>query len=425
MSDELGAAGFDVQSEISRDADGVVLAATQSGLGRTVAIRVLFVDDSDPSVHARFEWALDVYDTLRAPCLPSLLAAGRSEQGLWAAFLPARQAHPVEALDLLHAAGLAHGALDGVVLRHAGLGGLTGSIDAAIADDRVQLAHLVDQRKRQVRVRWLAAVGVALLLAAVLTIHLTPGHDRRVGCEGKPAPSVRGCTLARSDVVSTDGLIRRWSVTGADGWVALQVIRPVGERWRTVQESQSEWAAGGEREAFTTSLQVRRGDVLGLSVDEGATVSLVPRAGSTTLRWLGTLRYVPRSPGRAFSGAVQFDAVIEPGRRRPEPEHVAGVQAERAPAGRVVASRGATQLGRPAQRVDLVVADGRVFVDLVRGDRTRLMRMVVPLADSGGTGSLRPYIGRADGIEVQWRNPDGDLVRHRYVVRSTGLVFVD
>ena len=53
------------------------------------------------------------------------------------------------------------------------------------------------------------------------------------------------------------------------------------------------------------------------------------------------------------------------------------------------------------------------------------MRMVVPLADSGGTGSLRPYIGRADGIEVQWRNPDGDLVRHRYVVRSTGLVFVD
>lgn len=482
---------FTVRRVLSRDREGVVCEAMQAGLDRTVVLRVLSSASGDPAAAVRLSACLARLTALDHPSLPRLLVAGDSVQGPYAAFrMPAGRAltrpgldgrarrdalrQLGEALESLHGDGLAHGGLDGDALRvdatgkavllHAGT--VIGDRERAIDDDRAAFARL--EREASLlsrsgparRARWALAAVAALAVAAAAVLLFAGGGERQrpvpaplpgtiaigsalgssnrtVGCDGRaPKPQSPPCTLAQSGrpgsglAMPRDGVIRAWTVRGASGELAVQVIRRLRSGWRSVHKSQIQSVPDLGVHRFGTDLPVRAGDHVALEVLLGSGVGIADRGTVRPLRWPGTaLGWHPMAPDPAalpaLAGELLLRAELAPGAHRREPESQTGGEAAGAPSGEVAAEREMPLAEGGTRLVRVVRLGRRLVVDVFRGSSRRVARMAVPDAQPDGSLERLEDRERTEALALEWRNPDGTLIRHAYLVRADSLVFVD
>ena len=356
-TDERRVAGFELESVLGQGPRGTVYVATQTGLGRRVALKLYPPSSEGGGRHDFGGWP-------EHAGVARLHAAGTSEHGSFtasqlapggslAARLAAGDIAREEALALcdeaaatLAAAGVAHGALGpGNVLIDAGGRALLcdfgmAGVDASVAADRRALAELrarcerlpprVARRPRRPRrAAVFAFVAVAVVVAGaafaatagddrpraariaappplpgteVLGSTLAGGAATTLGCDGRaPNGSAPACTIVpvardgRPLTLRAGGVIRRWTVGGARGEMHLQVIREVRPgAYVVVASAQPERVTGTAAPAFATDLAVRRGDVVALALRPGAGVGIARGAGAaTSWRFDGMLNYHP------------------------------------------------------------------------------------------------------------------------------------
>src|SRR5215208_3542637 len=245
-----------------------------------------------------------------------------------------------------------------------------------------------------------------------------------VDCEGKPpSGGSLSCSLAqlrlagRGVVADRDGVIRRWVVRGADGELALQVIRRRDRRFDAVGRSLFERVPDEGPHAFAANLPVRAGDLVGLEIAPGAAVGVREAVSDAeTARWFGpltsSLRPAESGAGTGFDYELLLRVDFAPGARWVVPGWLKGRTAETAPPGRELAE---VELSRAARRrVALVNFDDRIVLDLFERER-RVARVPVEGADAGG-GSPELSELRRPMVRVQWRNPDGGAISHDYEI---------
>jgi hypothetical protein len=127
----------------------------------------------------------------------------------------------------------------------------------------------------------------------------------------------------------------------------------------------------------------------------------------------------------ALAGELLLRAELAPGAHRREPESQTGRDAAGAPSGEVAAER-EMPLAEGGTRLVRVVRLGRkLVVDVFRGSSQRVARMAVPEARPEGSLERLEDRERTEALALEWRNPDGALIRHGYLVRANSLVFVD
>jgi hypothetical protein len=349
------------------------------------------------------------------------------------------------ALAAAHRAGLVHGAVsaNNVLIDAAGNGHLADlglGRDGSIEEDLAQLTALRARaedgaagqgRRRSVAVTLAigaAAAGVVAALALGGEGASTPG-EASVGCEPRPGPNAPLCTLiqgrvsAGRAVATSSGVIRGWSVRGASGEMALQVIgRRRGEAFLRAFSQPERVPASGEGD-FETNLRVVRGDLFGVVLAPGATIGVRDgEAGSSIVRWDGAPPRLPQEmDGRLIEGRLLLGVDMLAG-VPPALGELTGRRAAGAPPGEVL---GATSLETPTggtASIDVVRVGERIHIDLRRGG-TRRVRLVVPDAEPDGTLiELDPECGFARGFCFRWTNMDGlPPILHAYRVRESAL----
>jgi hypothetical protein len=275
--------------------------------------------------------------------------------------------------------------------------------------------------------------------AALLGSRLDGPQPLTLGCDGAaPSGSAPLCTLVqlrrdgRPVRFAADGVVRRWTVRGASGDMALHIARPSARgRYVLAARSQTERVTGPTAQSFATDIAVRRGDLAGIELGPGAGVGVTRDArGAAALRFLGALHFAPpRQPApptaTGLDGALELRVEYLPGTRpRPVPTLTGGA-ARDAPTGRLI-STGEIELrdGR-VRTLDLVALPGSVVLDLLRG-RTRLQRIEVAGADPRGRLiSFERFSRLAIGPIVMWRNPGGREIVHDYRATGDGLEPID
>lgn len=401
-----------------------------------------------------------------------------------------------EALDAAHAAGLVHGQLTSaaVLLDESGRALLdrfgVAATQRSVAADRRAFAALVRThlgggvpeaegfsareivaatRARERRpVRLVAALAAAVASLGVVATLVVAGDDtpdvtlrpappiaagtsplgstlfagtaRPVDCTGRP-PSLNSpaCTIvqtrlgSRSVAVAADGVIRRWAVRGAQGTLALQVVRRRADgRYAEVRRSQYERPPDAGPHAFEAAVPVRRGDRLGIELTPGAGLGVRRARAAGALRWLGPLEIIraPRAPSqilRTAAGELLLRVDVARGARLRRPSGaLSGERARAAPAGQELDAGYVALQGRAANRVVLVRLPGRLVVDLVRGGR-RLARIPVPDADPRGVLlDLEAGFVSDRLVRVRWVNPGGGPhVIHDYELTEDGLRMIN
>ncbi len=129
-----------------------------------------------------------------------------------------------------------------------------------------------------------------------------PDHQKWT-CQGEPNPTAP-CTLAQTELaegptaLTSDGKVVKWRVVGAKGSIALVVLRPGGgKKYVRAASSGEQTVPDTELHSFATDLEVRKGDLLGLQLAQGAHVA-APYVGETLaqVRWLPILGTRPAAP---------------------------------------------------------------------------------------------------------------------------------
>ena len=297
------------------------------------------------------------------------------------------------------------------------------------------------------RRRWLAAAAAGCLaaIAALVAVVAGSGDELQgappilsgaqaigsplagsavssVDCSGRPpGGGSLPCTVAqtqlgnRSLVAPRDGVIRRWTVRGARGELALQVLRRRGRRFDSIARSTNESVPDEGVHAFPANLPIRTGDLVALEVAPGTAVGVRRDApGAVTARWFGPLnisvRPVERGPRSGFDHELLLRVEYLPGAEWEVPGRLTGAAAATAPAGRELTRLELSRGGR--RRVTVVNVGGRVAIDLFTGSR-RLARVPVEGADPrGGPPVLSEH--RRPVVRLRWSNPDGQAIRHEY-----------
>ena len=115
-----------------------------------------------------------------------------------------------------------------------------------------------------------------------------PRRQPRAGARS-PARSFRRKRPGAQLIAPADGTIVAWSVRGARGELALDVIRPGGDD--TIRVSRSQWETAGNvaPHRFRTDLPVERGDQIGVQMGPGARIGVRDSDDATTQRWLRAL----------------------------------------------------------------------------------------------------------------------------------------
>jgi len=264
--------------------------------------------------------------------------------------------------------------------------------------------------------------------------------DDAVGCRGgEAAKGPETCSIVQFGldgaqlVAPADGRITGWSVRGASGEVALDVIRPRGDD--TVRIARSQWESAGNAAPFhfPTSLPVERGDQIGIELGPGSTVGVRSAGGATTQRWFdpagGAYGAPDRGPGTGLDSELLLRADFVAGAEGETPRSLSGPAAERAPDGQV-RERVEVEISKPPATapVELVEVGGRVALDLYRGER-RIQRVFVPGLLPGGLPiSLDTFVYEGDDhseVDVSWVNPNsGRMVFHFFTVSENLLTFV-
>ena len=226
---------------------------------------------------------------------------------------------------------------------------------------------------------------------------------------------------------SRAGVVRRWTVRGARGDLALEVLRPHGRAYITAARTPYVTISDGGVHTQTANLPVEPGDLVGLEVTPGAAVGVRRGAsGARTVRWFGPLVYDVRRPergdGTGFDHELLLRVEYEPGATWRIDGELRGRAALSAPAGEVV-RRFVVAHG---QALSVARVAGRVAVDLVNDGR-RVVRVTLTDADTAGTpGTIEVRRVRLNLpiVRVNWQNSD-ELVSHEYVVSKESLSLLD
>ncbi len=263
---------------------------------------------------------------------------------------------------------------------------------------------------------------------------------RSVDCRGQaPSPRSPSCALVQSElpgkkvIAPADGTIVGWSVRGARGELALDVIRPRGKDTTRVGRSQWESAGNPGPHRFETRLPVEAGDQIGIEMTRGASIGVSDADGAATQRWLepkgGAFGAPQRGEGTGFDHEVALRAEFVPRETAGLPEHLTGSAAANAPRG-TVRDQAPLQVDKPRPtrlRVELVEVKGRVALD-VRSGGERTLRVFIPdLQPEGVPVDLQtvPYPGEAFGeADVWWVNPNsGRMIFHFFTLGERSLEF--
>jgi hypothetical protein len=388
------------------------------------------------------------------------------------------------ALDAAHGAGIAHGAVaaHNVLVDERGRALLTdfglGCGPASVAGDRAAFAGLVrdcmglplpdDQPpgelvrlarralpappRRRPRLPLLAAAGLVAIAAAAafaarggggaddvpplpsgtraLGSALAPGGVSSIDCTGAPATGAsQACTVIQTRLPGRQvappaaGAIRSWTVRGAHGDLALNVVRRRGNRYFSVARSSFHTIPDGGVYELPGELPVRAGDQIGVELGPGASIGVRRGvAGAATARWLGRLYLEPRpielGPGTGFDHELLVRVEYEPGAKPAATGELRGRAAAAAPSGRELASR-TVETDAGLKRVAVVLLPRTVALDLFEGDR-RLARLPAPDADPGGR-LLNFLTVAGTHPSLRWRNPDGGVVSHEYDIGPRAL----
>jgi hypothetical protein len=455
--------GFEVGPLLARDELGPVHEATQHGLDRRVALRLL---QDDPALGARLrrlrwpdhERAADLYAAGARP--DGFFVARQLVEGPKLTDLPSRRAQVVlrdaaAALEAAHAQGIVHGAIGPhtVLVDGDGRGVLAdfclGADGASADDDRAALAalgaaHTTGRRRARAATIavTLAACGggvVALALpgdapeappalpgAQVLGSPLDPAEQgETLDCEGRaPGGASPACTLVQSRLpgrplnARRGGVVRRWRAPGARGELALVVLRARARAYEVL--TRGEPARVGDGRAVAAALPVEPGDLVGVELTPGSGVGVRrDTRGASIARWIGPLTIDPRAPDDPIAGELLLRVEVEPGARAAVPGLLEGRAAAAAPAGREIDRRQVDLPDGERRAAAVVLTAGRVVVDLFDRGR-RVARVPVAGADPRGRLTALDTLGRPL-LFVRWRNPDGTAVQREYGILSDGL----
>ena len=264
--------------------------------------------------------------------------------------------------------------------------------------------------------------------------------ERSVDCRGQPPTSDSpSCSIVQSELpgrqvlVPSDGVIVGWTVRGARGELALDVIRPRASDTVRVGRSQWEFAGNSGPHRFRTQLPVEAGDQIGIELGRGSSIGASRTEGAATQRWLepegGAYGTPDLGEGTGFDQEVALRAEFVPGERVELPEALTGAAAANAPDGRV-RDREPLKVHNPRPTVltvELVQVRGRVALDVRRRSR-RTLRVFMPDLRPGGVPvELRTveYPGEAAGeAGVWWVNPNsGRMIFHFFTVGEGRLEF--
>ena len=266
--------------------------------------------------------------------------------------------------------------------------------------------------------------------ATALGSELAAGATSSVDCGGgAPSGASQACTVVQTRlrgrplVPPAAGAIRRWVVRGARGELALQVIRPRGDRYVPIARTEYELVPDEGVHALPANLAVQAGDRIGVQLAPGAAIGIRRGVtGATTARWLGQLFIEPRpvelGAGSGFDHEVLLRADYTRGAKPTLAGQLSGPSARQAPAGRVLGSL-TVEVGARLRRVSVVRVGDAIAVDLFAGDR-RLVRLPEPETDPEGrllnfaTSGLRYPV-------LNWHNPDGRTIRREYAVGARTL----
>ena len=269
----------------------------------------------------------------------------------------------------------------------------------------------------------LVAIGSALPATGVAS----------VDCGGRPRSGAsEPCTVVQTKLgghplaAPSNGVIRKWAVRGAQGELALQVLRKRKQRIYLVARTEYSLIRDKGPHVLPANLPVRKGDLVGVAVAPGAAIGVRRASGATTRRRFGpadvSAGRFDRSAGMGLGQELLLRAEYIPGARWRPAGLVTGQAAARATGGRqldVLELQGNLS-------VVAVNALGRIEVDLFAGTR-RIARL--PLTGASQSGrlaslyTLRLRFGRPI-VRVVWRNPDG-LVSHDYTAGERSLVPLD
>ena len=228
---------------------------------------------------------------------------------------------------------------------------------------------------------------------------------RTVDCQGEPVtPDSPNCTLFQDRledatiVFQRNGVVRRWSVRGATGELALAVLRRDEDSYFQIARSRNEFVDDTSMHTFATDLDVERGDRLGIVVLDGAGIGVRDTAGATTGRFTPILVGLDKRFRPGPEGEILMRADFLPGGRQRQPPGIRGAAAAAAPDGRVLERRRFEAGAGGRDEARLVLVDGRGVLEFLRDGR-RVARIDVP-------GMLPPLYPE---IEFQV-SPDGAFI---------------
>ena len=275
--------------------------------------------------------------------------------------------------------------------------------------------------------------------ATVIGSDLGP-PDRSLDCRGdRPRGRPVACSVVQVKapgarlIAPADGTIVAWSVRGARGELALDVIRPGGDDTIRVTKSQFETAGNVGPHRFRANLAVERGDQIGIQMAPGARIGVRDADGAATRRWfevVGGFYGAPdRGPRTGFDHEVLVRAEFVARRKQALPRKLSGTAAARAPDGKLrLRERVPISSPRGAVTAEVREVGQRVVIDLVRDGR-RVQRVFLPGLRPGGnpaTIEALPVEGEPyGGIDVRWVNPNsGRLTYHGLTMSRTDIQYI-
>jgi serine/threonine-protein kinase len=475
-------AGFRVERVLGRGSRSVVYEATQHGLDRRAALKLMSGDARLAARFQKLEWpehrnVVRLYaagawehgqflamQLVTGPTLGDLLATG----ALDAERLEELLAEVAAALDAAHASGIVHGSVSArnVLVGSDGRALLTdfglGDADASAESDRAELQELARSAAAVLpppprparRANILAGIAAAALVATAAALFggsdPKPGHGLQVlagarvlgsalapagiesrDCNGRPPSGASPqCTLVQTRltgrvlVAPGDGVIRRWTVRGGRGRLALQVLRPHGRSFDAVTRTDYADISGDGLHRLPANLPIRTGDLVGLQVTPGAAIGVRRGVkGATVARSFAPPTFTARPIDGGAGSGLRYEVLLRveyvPGARPDVGGLLSGRAAARAAAGVQLASRDVEPRSGQVRTLALVRVEGRIAVDLFDSGR-RLQRLTVAGADAGGRALGFDTLGEPI-VRLHWRNPGGGIVDRDYAVGSRSV----
>lgn len=260
---------------------------------------------------------------------------------------------------------------------------------------------------------------------------------RSVDCRGRKAgPNSPSCTVLQTVLpgarllVPTSGAIHSWTVRGAIGELALQVIRKRDGQYFQLFRSQVTPIPDRNVHTFPVELAVDPGDMVALAVSPDSEIGVVPDVmGARTDRFFGPVGPETRpdlGPGTGFDNEVLLRVEYEPGGEPEPPEQIFGEEAADLDDGEVVASSDTVLPDGRKVEVHLTEYDDQVWVDLyLAGERQS--RIAVPdLMPGGRVVEFKAFEapGSPSQLNVGWVNPDTERpIEHYFGLSGSALEF--